>query len=109
MTENKDLNEIFKIEEDVFIYENNLLDNDNNVDFYKNIEHDYNSGNVIPISLTEYRNMIYLEYFIRNIQNIQELSEEKYKEYVMLTTKDFISGFKSVENNIINFLDEYGE
>ena len=58
--------EFFK-ETDLTLLKRNITPNSNRDDFYKQVDADYENKNFVAISVTEYKNMLFQDYFIQRL------------------------------------------
>ena len=58
--------EFFK-ETDITLLKRNVTANSNRDDFYKQVDDDYVNKNLVSISATEYKNMLFQDYFIQRL------------------------------------------
>lgn len=58
--------EFFK-EADLTLLKRNITPNSNRDNFYKQVDDDYVNKNLVSISATEYKNMLFQDYFIQRL------------------------------------------
>ena len=77
------------LKENLDVIEEKLSSLNNNDTYYKLVQDDYKNGNIVPISITEYKYMILSEYFIINAlkENIKKWS--KYKKIKENSIKEY--------------------
>lgn len=88
------MNDYINLKENLDVIEENLSSLNNNDTYYKLVQDDYKNGNIVPISITEYKYMILSEFFINNAlkENIKKWSkykkikENSIKEYNLTST-----------------------
>lgn len=75
----QDVDYVFNIkDEDLSILEKNFTSPDTNVQYYNYVENDYDGKRMIPISAMEYKNMMLMEFFIKNLIRSGAVSKWKY-------------------------------
>ena len=76
----QDVDYVFNIkEEDLSILEKNFTSPDTNIPYYNYVENDYDGKRMIPISAMEYKNMLLMEFFIKNL--IRSGATKKWRLY----------------------------
>lgn len=58
--------EFFK-ERDLVLLKRNITPDTNKDEFYAQVDDDYTNGNLVSISITEYKNMLFQDFFIQRL------------------------------------------